>query len=307
MIKTKRTNQPYDKIFRKLLSDKKQVVEILNQQLPLKEKITEEEIERYPCKFVNTQFENRESDMIYKFKNANLFFLIEHQSRIDYNMAQRIAEYQVEIMRLENPKTKNQKEITIPLIIPLVIYTSRKAKWNAKKSIKEMQPKIKGYRNQSIGEYRVLDINLLKMENILHSNILMLRVFGLEKAETAEEMVNVLEYILYTEEDAKNIEILKEIVHYVYGEIFEDKEIMKEFEKKEGKDHMSFVDMLLEEKESWIKQGKQSGRQEGRKEGRKEEKLQIAKQLLKLGMKQEDIEKATKLTAEEIEKLGYQA
>ncbi len=259
MTKTKRTNQPYDKIFRKLLSDKTQVVEILNQQLPLKEKITEEEIERYQCKFVNAQFENREADILYKFKNANLFFLIEHQSRIDYNMAQRIAEYQVEIMKLENPKTKNRKEITIPLIIPLVIYTSRKVKWNAKKSLKEMQPKIKGYRNPSLGEYRVLDINLIKIQNLLHSKIFMLRVLGLEKAKTAEELAKVLEYILYTEDNIKNIQFLKEIVHYVYGEILGNTEIIKKLEEKEGTEHMSFVDMLLEEKESWIQEGRQKG------------------------------------------------
>ena len=41
-----------------------------------------------------------------------------------------------------------------------------------------------------------------------------------------------------------------------------------------------------------------------KEEGKKEEKIEIAKELLKLGMTIEDIQKVTKLTIEEIKKLN---
>ena len=47
----------------------------------------------------------------------------------------------------------------------------------------------------------------------------------------------------------------------------------------------------------------EKGLKQGKKEGKKEKQAEIAKELLKLGIKVEDIQKATKLTKEEIEKL----
>ena len=68
LMTDKKINQPYDKIYRKILSNKTQVVGLLNRCIKTEEKIIEENIERYQSKFVNAQFENRESDIVYKIK-----------------------------------------------------------------------------------------------------------------------------------------------------------------------------------------------------------------------------------------------
>lgn len=52
MMNGQNVNQPYDKIFRKLLSNKTEVVGLLNQHFHFQEKFTEENLERYHCKFV---------------------------------------------------------------------------------------------------------------------------------------------------------------------------------------------------------------------------------------------------------------
>lgn len=121
-LKQKEVFQPHDKTFRKILLNKTQAVGLLNNFFNFENKLKEEDIERYNCKFVNTQFRNKETDILYKVKDTHTFFLIEHQSRVDYNMAQRIAEYQNEIIKIENPIISNSKDIVVPLIIPLVIY-----------------------------------------------------------------------------------------------------------------------------------------------------------------------------------------
>ena len=41
---------------------------------------------------------NKEADVIYKLKNREVFFLIEHQTKIDYTMPLRILEYETQIM-----------------------------------------------------------------------------------------------------------------------------------------------------------------------------------------------------------------
>lgn len=56
-------------------------------------------------------------------------------------------------------------------------------------------------------------------------------------------------------------------------------------------------------KSSLIDYGKEQGILQGELQGRRNEKLEIAKNLISLGMKPEDISKATKLTIEEIKNL----
>ncbi len=314
-----KTYQPYDKIFRKVLFSKAQAVGLINQYFHLKNKIKEEDLERYTCKFINSQFQNRESDTLYKLKNSNVFFLMEHQSRIDYNMAQRIAEYQIEIIKLENPKKKNKKTTVVPLVIPIVIYTNNKTKWNAVQSIEEMQETFHNYKNPKIGKYDILDINNFDMQKLLHNNLFTLRILGLEKAKNKEELDNIFQYILYTEKDMQNIKILKEIAYYVYDTVLENEEVKKKFEEFEEEKSMSFIDILLEEKQNWkdearregleegkqegIQEGKQEGIQEGKKEGRKEGIHEIIIKMLKKQFNENIIIELTDIKQEELNKL----
>ena len=285
-----------------------EVAKLLNKTFNFESPITGADLARYNSKFVNKQFENRESDIIYKLKNKNIFFLIEHQSTIDYKMAQRIAEYQMEIIKIENKGSGNKKKITIPLIIPLVIYTSRKSRWKAKKKLSAMQLKIKGYKNLELGEYNIVDVNVMKMEELLNAELFIYRLLALEKAKDEVELNNAFEHILYTEKNKENIKILRDMAEYVYKGVLKNKEITRElFKKEEGEGKMNFITMIEEKRDSFIEEGRREGREEGRQEGRQEgiqkSKIDIAKELLKLGIKVEDIKKSTKLTQKDIEKL----
>ena len=55
--------------------------------------------------------------------------------------------------------------------------------------------------------------------------------------------------------------------------------------------------------EEGMTKGLEEGRKEGREEGQKEEKIEIAKNLKEMNFSIEDIQKATGLSKEEIEKL----
>ena len=79
------THQYHDKIFKEILDNKKEFINFMKQYIGFPEEnvLTEENIEKYNRKFVTSKFQTKESDIIYKIKNKNIFILIEHQSTID--------------------------------------------------------------------------------------------------------------------------------------------------------------------------------------------------------------------------------
>ena len=92
-------------------------------------------------------------------------------------------------------------------------------------------------------------------------------------------------------------EIIKEYTCNVAKRLLSDEAVEKirEKYKRVGGGKSMLVDYFIRAKEEGIADGKKSGRME--------EKLKIAKALKKMGFRIEDIEKATKLSKEEIEKL----
>ena len=92
----------HDKIFREILEDKKEVVSVINKMLEIEGKegeLKESDIEKYNRKFITTNFRYAETDVVYRKKGQNIFFLIEHQSTVDYSMPYRILMYSLEIMK----------------------------------------------------------------------------------------------------------------------------------------------------------------------------------------------------------------
>ena len=84
-------NKKHDKLFKELLSDKKEAVKFINHYLHLN--LLDDEIEKYEKEFRTEEFRNIEADVVYKVKNKNVFILIEHQSSLDLKMAYRILRY----------------------------------------------------------------------------------------------------------------------------------------------------------------------------------------------------------------------
>ena len=228
-------------------------------------------MEKYTSSFVNKIFENREADIVYKYKNKNIFFLIEHQTKIDYSMPYRILEYEIEIMKsaIDIRKVKN-KEYKLPFVIPIVLYTGKK-KWDAKRYLEESQETLDGVKMKA-GNYNLVDINDFTKEELLQEKTLISKMMLLEKSESTEESIEMLEKIDGGEEKM-----------------------------------LALVDMIRNENKMYINMGRTEGKKEGRKEGFKEGKkqtyLEIAKNLLKLKMPISQISEITKLPKEEIEKL----
>ena len=84
-------NKKHDKLFKEILSDKKEAVKFINHYLNLC--LVESDIEKYEKEFRTNGFYNIEADIVYKLKEKNVFILIEHQSSVDLKMAYRVLCY----------------------------------------------------------------------------------------------------------------------------------------------------------------------------------------------------------------------
>ena len=286
------------------MDKKEEAIALINQAIKIKLKA--EEIEKYTSSFVSKIFQNREADIVYKYKNKNIFFLIEHQTKIDYSMSYRILEYEIEIMKsaIDIRKVKN-KEYKLPLVIPIVLYTGKK-KWDAKRYLEESQETLDSVEIKA-GNYNLVDINDFTKEELLQEKTLISKMMLLEKSESTEESIEMLEKIIpNTNKEEK--ELLKRVISILFGEkIGEEKtkELIEKIDGGEGK-MLALVDMIRNENKMYINMGRKEGRKEAREEGKiklKQQCLEIAKNLLKLNMPISQISEVTKLPEEEIEKI----
>jgi predicted transposase/invertase (TIGR01784 family) len=248
---------------------------------------------------VNKIFQNREADIVYKYKDKNIFFLIEHQTKIDYTMPYRILEYEIAIMKsaVDIRKVKN-KEYKLPLVVPIVLYTGKK-KWDAKRYLEESQETLDGVKIKA-GNYNLVDINDFTKEELLQEKTLISKMMLLEKSESTEESIEMLEKIIpNTKEEDK--ELLKRVTSILFGEKIGEEKTKELIEKIDGGDGkmLAVVDMIRNENQMYINMG----RKEGRKEERKIRNIEIAQKLLKLKMPITQISEVTELTEKEIKAL----
>lgn len=210
-INTEKIAHEHDKTYRTLLSNKNDVAYIINKALKSKEKskIKNEDLEKYNTNFITNEFKDRQADIVYKLKEKNVFFLIEHQSKVDYSLPYRIKEYRNEIIRsaidLKKVKTKGYE---IPEVITILIYTG-KEKWTVSKYIDRIQDER--FKNVNLQKYNLIDIHQYNEKELLDSEQFIDKMFLIEKTKDRKEFADILEeIILHTkdEETKKQLSIL---------------------------------------------------------------------------------------------------
>ena len=126
-------NKKYDKLFKEILSDKREAIKFINHYLNLN--LVEDNIEKYEKEFRTGKFYNIEADIVYKIKDKNVFILIEHQSSVDIKMAYRIkCDKSAIIEESINKKKLKEKSYKIPKVIAIVLYTGKRVWQNLKMS-----------------------------------------------------------------------------------------------------------------------------------------------------------------------------
>lgn len=305
-----------DKIMRAILKNRSQVAIALNKWLDIKVEyqIKENEIEEVTENYITKNWDDRTTDIVYKDKKYDgVFYLIEHQTEVNYKMAQRIAEYKNEIRRnyQKNINLKNKKDYRVAKVIALVLYTGEK-QWDAAKSIKELEAKCPRIKIEKTNDYKLISSKEFTIEELkedskksekdILSRIFLINKIGqLDNLNQVEKEINKL--ILLSNHMQYIAAYINNIVSQKYGKetaelmikVIQEK-INKEEKEKDGMLMEAFVDKFLEEGE---RRGEKRGKELGIAQGIK----QVAINMLRQKYKKEDIKKCTGLSNEQIKKL----
>ena len=281
IVKSK-IQQPHDKTYKIILSNKKEVARLINRALKIMDKkcqIKENEIEKYNRSFITKSLKNRESDITYRIKGKNIFFLIEQQTKKDYEMPYRILEYCMLIMDEEIDRKKaKRKGYKYPKVYPIILYTGD-AEWRGIERIEERQEKIEGVEEKEFSQYTLIDINKFTKEELLREEGILSKVLVLEKSKTEEEIIEDLKEISKTKMTEEEKEILKMVVYKIFAkDIGREKieEIMEKLEKREDKE-MVIEEVLKKSREREFKKGIIKGRREGILKGKREIIIEMLK------------------------------
>ncbi|MBD9158569.1 MAG: hypothetical protein EGQ16_01800 [Clostridiales bacterium] len=307
-----KVHHEHDKMVKKILENKKEAAEFINRAIKLCEPIKPDDLINYNKEYITEFFEIRAADVVYKFKNNNVFFLIEHQRKVDYSMPYRIFEYKSEILKSnvdrEGIKQKNYK---VPLIIAVVIYTGA-GKWKVPQNLLQVQEEYATYLKEQLGInsfYVLEDVNKYSNQELLESNNFLEKIFLLEKSKSQEEVKeNFIKIVEKLQEEEKQGKITKEakeefeknIIRILLPKISEEeiKEQLQKVEKinKKGRGQMyglAVCDMLARENRIMRKNSEKIGEKRGL--------MKAAEKLIKMKIEPEKIKEATGLTKEELE------
>lgn len=214
--------QKHDKTFKEVLKDKKEMSKFLKQFIELE--VDASKLEMYNGEFINNKYERRISDIIYKENGKEIYYLIEHQSKVDINMPQRILDYCMELMR-EVKKNLNLKDGTNPLIVPIVIYTGTN-KWTVSENFSDTQKVEEKYKKYAINlKYKLIDINKYSKEDLTNKNTKMTSMMALEKCKDKEGLKNMI-IELWKRANAVRRGWLENLIKYAFPEILDDEEIL---------------------------------------------------------------------------------
>ena len=299
-------NNSNDKIMRQILKDKNQVAMNLNEWLKIKDenKIKPEELEEVTESYITKTWSNEETDILYKDKKyEGVYYLIEHQTKVDYQMAKRIAEYKNEIQNhyQRNEKIRNNKNYKIANISAVVLYSGDK-KWDAKKRFEEMQiinprlrknvTKEKEYEVISMDDYTLQELREKVKQN--DTNIIT-KIEYIRKVSKIKEAGKLIQ-------ELKKIKIKRDEINYIASYIV--KRINIECGKEKAKLMIKNIEREYEEeKEDMIDEFVDRLLYEGKKEGKAQALFEVAINMLKEKCDKKIIKKCTGLSEAKINQI----
>lgn len=298
-------DKKHDKIFKDVLQNKDEVAQFIKRLGEYEVKT--EELEIYNSNYITEKFEYKNADIVYKVRDRELYFLIEHQTKVDYSMAYRIFNYCLEIIRsvVENKKI-NRITYKYPRIVPIVLYTGNQ-KWNSSNSFAELQEGQSKSEIDSIEvKYKLVDVNQYETEELIREKTMFANAMILEKCKNNEEVIKALSSIRENIKNNKQLKALKRIVIYLYENEDETtlKQIIKILEESEsGEDMSTIAERIAKELADDKRAARAEGMMLGIKEGINQGILQTIKQMIKMNFEDVTIKQVTGTKKSEIEKI----
>lgn len=290
-LERKQQEKVHDKMVKNILKDKKEMANFLNQFVMQNEEIKSEDLVCYTNSYITKKYKAKESDLVYRIKEQEIFFLVEHQSTIDGNMHFRMLNYCIDLMQEWNRGRRVGRNTNYPIIVPILIYTGNE-KWNIQQNFKERQIDNCVFKNYKIDfQYNVVDISKIPDKALLEKRTMFGYGMLLEKAKNKQELKRNLEKIIMTSDKKEQLEEIANIVSYLLEGALEDseqQELLEKIEEKVGDRSMSSLyERLVEENRQMIRKGRK----------------QTAENMLKKNFDDKVILEITQITKKELEEV----
>ena len=233
-------DKKHDKMFKEILHNKEEMKQFIKEFILCD---FNGELELQNGEYITKSGNEKLVDILYRVKEEDIYFLIEHQTKIDYNMPFRMLEYSIEISRraIKN-MSKHHEEYKYPLILPIVIYTGNR-KWSVSTKYLDKVAKIPGNYIKGIDiEYKVIDINEFEIDELLRKNTNLAKAMLLEKCKNPKELFECFNKIINSSITKTELEEVRELLKYLYEkiEVNDLKKIISIIEEKE-EDNMSTI------------------------------------------------------------------
>ena len=305
-LNEKSKDKPHDKLIKNILKDKNELANLVNQFLKPRQILKSENLQKYTNSYITKKYKSKEADIVYKMKDQKMYFLIEHQSTIDYNMPYRILNYCIDIIQEWTKEKRSKKIAKYPIIVPIVIYTGEQ-RWKVPLNYKEQQIKITTYEKYRIDlAYNLIDINNYNSLELLSKRTMFSYALLIEKSKDREELLKNKKLIIKNEKDKDILEKLADIIVYLLGEILEENEqnqLLEIIENKIGGENMeALVARIMKEEKRKMKRIEKKGEEKATIR----EKMQISKKMLDLGQEDNFIKEVTGITDKELAKIKEQ-
>ncbi len=233
-------DKKHDKMFKEILHNKEEMKQFIKEFILCD---FNGELELQNGEYITKSGNEKLVDILYRVKEEDIYFLIEHQTKIDYNMPFRMLEYSIEISRraIKN-MSKHHEEYKYPLILPIVIYTGNR-KWSVSTKYSDKVAKIPENYIKGIDiEYKVIDINEFEIDELLRKNTNLAKAMVLEKCKNPKELFECFNKIINSSITKTELEEVRELLKYLYEkiEVNDLKKIISIIEEKE-EDNMSTI------------------------------------------------------------------
>ena len=311
-LKAVEREKKHDKIFKEIFQDKEELRRFLSRYIGVE--VESSNLEQCNTNFITPKYEYKNADIVYKEKNKEVYYLIEQQTKVDYDMPYRMLKYDVEIMdSARRGKETNRKDYENPLVVLIVLYTGNQ-KWTAKRRLTDTQTKkqVKGSKTEI--EYILIDINEYSIEELLKEGTKVSIALILEKSKKSEQVMDNVQKLL---DNKKQLEYLEKLAKYMYKDL-DNEEINRIIERivkansEGGKEKMSTLRERLKAEyvgeynkgvRVGISQGISRGISQGINQGISQTLVETIKKLIQENMSNQFIKRITGYEEEEIEKI----
>lgn len=323
-------HQPHDKFFKETLSDIRTAKDFLRHYLPpdILSLVDLDTIILQKDSYIENDLEETFSDLLIQakinYKEGYLYFLFEHKSYPALKTALQLLKY---ILNIWEQKTASRPTAKLPVIIPLVVYHG-KACWTSPLNLsgliddyEQLPPAVTAF----LPDFSYLLYNLSHYSNAelkggikLQIFLKLLRdIFEQDDAlflKTLRESIHAFDQL---EKQNQGLEYFETFIRYIMStrnnlEFQTIYELVKEASLERSAVVMTIAEKLITEGmekgiekgiEQGLEKGLEKGMEQGLEKGMEKGKLEVAENLLKLGLGMDTILKATGLTEEEVRNL----